>query len=399
MLKGGSPLTVGVGIMIEVIRKNNSDYDTEAQIGAVPQSSDPIYLGTLLRIFSKHITDFMDLILSPKHTIMTGTRSEKIQRYDLKVAWGDKIEPLGFDRFKTCELMAELLHCSNMTLLNEAGSEAEIKHRDIERERLKHEGNLASERRPSAVDFGTSVDSSGFHHTEAFAPLGESPENIKSLEVQNSGEEEEFEDVAMPDTVGVMEGLVEDLDKPDDLGVVGRLKDVHLGNEPRTLDSSTYPGESSIDAYRSQLQSIESFCPNTDRSLDALSVRALDDGVATPAPLFDRKMQSIALSQVSTTKLQEASNNTSFEFSSDQPAVDETSADLDLPSFQTQASTVNHEEGEAPVVGDLLKMMFVEHHVVPTILVSRSLGSVRVRELTYSRISSFVFPGTTFCTT
>lgn len=237
-------MTVGVGIMIEVIRKNNSDYDTEAQIGPVPQSSDPIYLGTLLRIFSKHIVDFMDLILSPKHTIITGTGSETIQRHDLKVAWGDKIEPLGFDRFKTCELMAELLHCSNMTLLNEAGSEAEIKHRDAERERLKNEGNLASERRPSAVDFGTSVDSSGFHHTEAFAPLGESPENIKSLEVQNSGEEEDFEDVGMPGTVGVVEDLVEGLDKllPDEQVVADRLNDVHLANEAST--SSTTPGES-----------------------------------------------------------------------------------------------------------------------------------------------------------
>src|ERR1700754_4248779 len=35
MLRGGNPLTVGVGIVIEVIRKNNSDYDMENQIGPV----------------------------------------------------------------------------------------------------------------------------------------------------------------------------------------------------------------------------------------------------------------------------------------------------------------------------------------------------------------------------
>src|ERR1700710_1533759 len=90
MLKGGNTLTVGVGIIIEVIRKNNSDYDLDNQIGPVPKSSDPIYLGTLLRCFAKNVTNFMDLI---------GNASQK---KELKVAFGEKIEPLGFDRFKTC---------------------------------------------------------------------------------------------------------------------------------------------------------------------------------------------------------------------------------------------------------------------------------------------------------
>ena len=52
MLGGGNALTVGVGIVIEVIRKNNSDYDpdTTAEASTRPSSRDPIYLGTLLRI-------------------------------------------------------------------------------------------------------------------------------------------------------------------------------------------------------------------------------------------------------------------------------------------------------------------------------------------------------------
>ena len=33
MLRGGNPLTVGVGIIIEVIRKNNSDYDLDESYG------------------------------------------------------------------------------------------------------------------------------------------------------------------------------------------------------------------------------------------------------------------------------------------------------------------------------------------------------------------------------
>ena len=69
-----------------------------------------------------------------------------VKRKELTVAFSSKIEPLGFDRFKTCELMAELLHCSNMGLLNERGSEALVRQRDEERDRLKAEGSLTASR-------------------------------------------------------------------------------------------------------------------------------------------------------------------------------------------------------------------------------------------------------------
>ncbi|KAL2257721.1 hypothetical protein VTK26DRAFT_9263 [Humicola hyalothermophila] len=132
MLGGGNPLTCGVGIVIEVIRKNNSDYDPEGvDIQATPSSRDPIYLGTLLRLFAQHIPDFMNLILNAP-----------AQKQRLSSTFGTRIEPLGFDRFKTCELMAELLHCSNMVLLNEPGSEEFIALRDAQRHRLRAEGRL-----------------------------------------------------------------------------------------------------------------------------------------------------------------------------------------------------------------------------------------------------------------
>jgi SIT4-associating protein SAP185/190 len=132
MLGGGNPLTCGVGIVIEVIRKNNSDYDPEGvDINAAPSSRDPIYLGTLLRLFAQHVPDFMNLVLNAP-----------AQKQRLSSTFGGCIEPLGFDRFKTCELMAELLHCSNMMLLNESGAEDLIAARDTHRQRLRAEGRL-----------------------------------------------------------------------------------------------------------------------------------------------------------------------------------------------------------------------------------------------------------------
>ena len=177
MLGGGNPLTCGVGIIIEVIRKNNSDYDPDSvESGSIPSSRDPIYLGTLLRLFAEHVPDFMNLIMNAP-----------AQKERLESTFGGKIEPLGFDRFKTCELMAELLHCSNMGLLNEVGSEEFIASRDAQRQRLRAEGRLFPARGedvpPPAEDLHMRVSHS-------------SPETIRKLEITNSSADDDgFEEV------------------------------------------------------------------------------------------------------------------------------------------------------------------------------------------------------------
>ncbi|WYZ43322.1 hypothetical protein EsH8_VI_001021 [Colletotrichum jinshuiense] len=177
MLGGGNPLTVGVGIIIEVIRKNNSDYDPDVgtESNSVPSSRDPIYLGTLLRLFAQHVPDFVNLIMNTP-----------VQKARLGSTFGEKIEPLGFDRFKTCELMAELLHCSNMGLLNEVGSEDLIASRDAERQRLRTEGKLAPNRGEEAR---SSIDDMTMHAGHS------SPEEGRRLEVTNISDEDGFEEV------------------------------------------------------------------------------------------------------------------------------------------------------------------------------------------------------------
>jgi SIT4-associating protein SAP185/190 len=179
MLGGGNPLTVGVGIVIEVIRKNNSDYDPDvgADPNAAPSSRDPIYLGTLLRLFAEHVPNFMNLIMNAP-----------AQKERLNSTFGDKIEPLGFDRFKTCELMAELLHCSNMGLLNEVGAEEVIAARDAERQRLRIEGKLLFLR-------GDDVPSSAEDLTMRISHSSPAQEG-RRLEVTNiSAEDDGFEEV------------------------------------------------------------------------------------------------------------------------------------------------------------------------------------------------------------
>lgn len=128
-------LANGVGIVIEMIRRNyrwvdvlTGDYELEPMLSLSlnthpPSSRDPVYLGPLLRTFASHTSDFQALLTKPAPN-------------RLKTTFGE-IEPLGFARFRICELFAELFHCSNVALVNDRQSEKIAAIRDQERERLR----------------------------------------------------------------------------------------------------------------------------------------------------------------------------------------------------------------------------------------------------------------------
>lgn len=119
---GNYGLVTIVSVIIEVIRKNNSDYDEFDWISSVnfndenksmPNSRDPIYLGNLLKLFSLNL----DKIVK---TYLTNGYYDFKKLDCLNSSIGHKIEPLGYERFKIMELIAELLHCSNMILMNKS---------------------------------------------------------------------------------------------------------------------------------------------------------------------------------------------------------------------------------------------------------------------------------------
>ena len=401
MLRGGNPLTVGVGIVIEVIRKNNSDYDLDNQIGPVPKSSDPIYLGTLLRQFAENIPNFMDLIQK------TGEPGKK---REMRVAFGDKIEPLGFDRFKTCELMAELLHCSNMALLNEKGAEAEVHRRDAERERLKAEGKLTAAKEGSAeAEFGTSVDSSGFHHARAPSFDSDAPDEIKRNEAPNSADDEfenvnasEASDDEMKHEFDEKEALLaESTEKPSTKteGVTNfQSEKVHA--EPKSPRKESAPkSPTKLDTRLLTEQADSPTSAGVTERLESVDLRG-DDTVMHDSPNHETTQQEVEPKETS-----DADHTGGLS-----PHLEDTPAPLFSnihSSEQTYAATPEHEASNQsqlvteesyaaeaqepnddsaldedmlgpyvididgrPVVGDLLKMMFVEYRVVPTILVS-----------------------------
>ncbi|KAK0107929.1 hypothetical protein ONS96_003715 [Cadophora gregata f. sp. sojae] len=432
MLKGGNPLTVGVGIVIEVIRKNNSDYDPDvgSEANTVPSSRDPIYLGTLLRMFAQRVPDFMELILSPNHTIGGGDGPVTIRRKELNAAFGGKIEPLGFDRFKTCELMAELLHCSNMGLLNEVGSEEFVKARDAEREKLKAEGKLLI----SANQAGNSNDDLTMKSSTQ-TRLG-SPDGSRKLEVQNASDDDGFEEVTHAADLG--DDAKDDFDEkpdPEDLLNPSSLRPFSL----RATDDEEFVDEP-LSSPRLKIEdhhledpemAVMPLSPTKElsRKVDSLEIQQ-DTAMTSPPPSVDTTTED---SDVSTGGDSKPSPESSEE-SADSPKVEGKPAEPQIPVTEVPAAdsldALAHPEdkpaplfakkvepaqgivpppapevtqsvesldttmGEAgdssnsimmsntdehnlqamedvqssPVVGDFLKMQFVEHKVVPTIL-------------------------------
>lgn len=410
MLGGGNPLTVGVGIIIEVIRKNNSDYDPDVggDANAQPSSRDPIYLGTLLRLFAEHVPDFMSLVLNAP-----------AQKQRLDSTFGEKIEPLGFDRFKTCELMAELLHCSNMALLNEVGSEQVIARRDEERNRLRLIGRLTSTRGEET------------HSSEDLTMRSRlsSPDDSRRLEVTNASDDDGFEEVTpsgdmIEDTSHeFIKAEAEDelpvptsasfLDKDDDEFVDEPLSSPRLHVQDEKLDQGHFEIPELVVAPLSPKKPAA-------KKLDS-PLRAKTEAGPVPTSGESEPMEIITRSPTlneSAPKTEDDSSapsrsvkRKSVEIESEEPAAlkptpsaggiktaepmmtDPTPVTVnpELDAFQTPqipleaqgigARSLPHDnpiqddsrataaEKPEPVVGDFLKMQFVENNVVPTILV------------------------------
>ncbi|OWP07416.1 hypothetical protein B2J93_6195 [Marssonina coronariae] len=437
MLKGGNPLTVGVGIVIEVIRKNNSDYDPDvgAELNSIPSSRDPIYLGTLLRMFAQRVPDFMELILSPNHTIGGGDGPVTIRRKELNAAFGGKIEPLGFDRFKTCELMAELLHCSNMGLLNEVGSEEFVKSRDAEREKMKAEGMLGTSASPSGVSSDDLIMKSSTQ-----TRLG-SPDGSRKLEVQNASDDDGFEEVTHAADLGddakddfdekaesgedlltpthvtplsfmdkdEEEFVDEPLSSPrlttedtlhiDDPEVavlplsptkelsqqVGSLEiqhDTTIISSPPSIDTITEDSDfitngSSKHSLNSSEDSADSPPREEEKPADCettateqtLTPDLLDPAAHPedkPAPLFMNKVE-VAEENVSTPVPEVSQSGESLDTTMGEAGDSSNSILIGNTDEHKQVFSLDDTQ-TMPVVGDFLKMQFVEHKVVPTIL-------------------------------
>lgn len=139
-----STLINGVSIIIDIIRHNNSDLENDPAVAALYdyqsnpnlRLNDSVSLAEMLKVMGDHVPEFTHLLVKPRSV-----------HGSIRTTLGE-LEPLGFERLKICELFAELLHCSNMSNLNNSlnlTQEEEAQLAEIEQEESKEtEKNTAA---------------------------------------------------------------------------------------------------------------------------------------------------------------------------------------------------------------------------------------------------------------
>jgi len=280
--------------------------------------------------------------------------------------------------------MAELLHCSNMGLLNERGSEAEMRARDADREKLKDEGKLTPAPQQSESDehFASSVDSHGFHHARV-----PSDDEKSRLEVQNASDEDGFESF---EKVGAADAD----DLPDEVNFDDfneKIEDTTAAPAPLGTKSNTL--SSSEPAPSDEMQKLEVSGQEETQSGDKPRVssltRQIDEELSrserSGSEDLDERMNMETNTNPEDKPAPLFASKSSPEKGMD-PILGTASPEDDQDQSILSTATLQPEHQETaeigeeqpygvdldgtPVVGDLLKIQFVEHQVVPTILVS-----------------------------
>jgi SIT4-associating protein SAP185/190 len=356
-------------------------------------------------MFAKHVPDFMELILSSHHTVTEGETTRVMERGKLNSAWGTQIEPLGFDRFKTCELMAELLHCSNMGLLNEKGSEEFIRQRDAERERLRAQGDLSTAKDEGDSGVDASTDSSKFANG-INSSTGGTPQELR---LTNSSEDDGYEKVAASDLPHMEDFLGSpnatftrfsdrsEFDSSDDFTDEPLASPKDAGHsqdgDPEvllTLAPALSPATANIDDRVRRLSMEDtnmSSPPNEDNDVSSSALDIPDIGNQNklgdlspisphsedrPAPLFsapsDPNKTPTPMSPIAP-DIPKLIRNGNEDITAEMRQECDSSVIVgeNTDIFPTNAE----DDAEETVVGDYLKIMFVKNKVVSTILVSR----------------------------
>jgi SIT4-associating protein SAP185/190 len=291
-----------------------------------------------------------------------------------------------------------------MILLNQRGSEAEIKARDAERARLKAEGKLTAFNDTNFNDdisqeFGTSVDSSGFHHARA-PSFGD--EKLKRLEVSNSTDED-FENVTASEAL--VDEIKDDFDEKESETDTAAEHSHNIDQSIKEIDDLTSPAKdlSESKAHSSTEAPKDQESSTTDMTENFSAITINDNGPSSPKKLTKRHSASRSkdLSPYPEDKpaplFSGKAKGEEKILSAEPVSTEQPGTEIDMTVFSHDIENDLPYEPDidgTPVVGDLLKMNFVEHQVVPTILVGSTHDIIVVIKSNYSnRTSSSASPG------
>ncbi|KAG0039227.1 hypothetical protein BGZ82_009172 [Podila clonocystis] len=351
-----STLINGVTIFIELIRRNNSDYDVEpSPPGQTEPLREAVDLSDLLKVLASRIEDFKDLLVVPRS--VSGPIETSIGRQT----------PLGFERLKICEMFAELLHCSNMAVLNSrpiitVSADGTVKVPSFRaivqqpvmtaEEELDLEAAIAS-----ASSYADAVD--------------DKKDNATTEEVKKVKEVEQVVDVKEVEEAEEIKEIKEIKDVKD-VKEVEEVEEVEEGNEEKEVKEDTEPKTATADSVSPRESAPE--------KNDEVEAPATSTDTTSTAPLTEEKKETSSAEETDESEVEKDMASLTIDDQatprgSPPPSIAATpKASSTQSSTSTLASATiaaiasgNTMTGEAMIpVGDFLKLQFVDHRIIPT---------------------------------
>ncbi|KAF0417991.1 SAPS-domain-containing protein [Gigaspora margarita] len=316
-----SSLTNGVNILMQIIQKNNCDFNEESTPTLSPHQPHPIVdLGDMLQVLANRIGDFKSLLENPKS--VSGQIDTTI----------GKMEPLGFERFRICELFAELLHCSNMSLLNVVRQEIpvngfyELKHDYSNYNPMTHTSEIVEVIQMQEKDHSQTVQTSCIEEVNQTNEVGEvfqTKEKDEGFQIQEKDYDSTTQTSDVEDVYKIQE---KDYDRAT------QTQDTFQSQEKDYTQTQTnVTGEVFQEISELQTQNIDDM-----KQMDSnLPDSNLEQSTSVASPIFEHLQAPPGLEAVS------------------------------------QVSQFNQYNGlnssQLPV-GDILKSKFIEYRIIPTCL-------------------------------
>lgn len=390
-----STLVTCIGVLIELIRKNNSDYfeqylfhtlrshllqrqqeiaerkanktaeevggeakstteegDKTAQIPADEEDDDEmegmeeamaemsdklgiVHLGPMLRVLSERLSDFQELI----------TRSRMSDQKTVNSI--GKTPALTFERYRITELYAELLHCSNMALLNRSKDEGPQYSDDG----VLLGGIEGLQTLARTLQGGDASSDSGEDHSppglEQGSASGVAKQEDEATTKQDVGSSDETQERS------------QDRQSPD--GSKGDAPVPAAGERRHSRQATTAGGaggngseDTDDEALLSEVSLDESQSGAGASATDADSSAPIDiAGAKQPEETSSKQLSGVGGEEDD--EIRSVLSNLSL-------------ADLTTPSPHPSQPPSPLDEGRENVIGDLLKRKFLDCNVVPTVL-------------------------------
>ncbi|KFH63156.1 hypothetical protein MVEG_11193 [Podila verticillata NRRL 6337] len=338
-----STLINGVTIFIELIRRNNSDYDVEP---LPPGSTDPIReavdLSDLLKVLASRIEDFKDLLVVPRS--VSGPIETSIGRQT----------PLGFERLKICEMFAELLHCSNMAVLNSrpiitVSADGTVKVPSV-RTVARQPVITAEEELDLEAAIASAASSANAAEDKKDKDASEEAKEVN--EVKEANEVKEVNEVKETNEANEAKEVKEANEAKE-------AKEVKEDTEPKTATDNSLSSESASE----KKEDVKTPATETLTTVSEAEEKKATSTEETYESEVEKDMASLIIDDQATPRGSPPPSTAATP-----KAVTSQSSTSTLSSATIAAiASGNTMTGEAMIpVGDFLKLQFVDHQIIPT---------------------------------